>query len=108
MPRFVTLGYGDEAGYKQTPQQVLDAAHANDVALQRDGALLGRAGVPVQVRNPDGAGTRTEAGPFLSSPLPLAGFGIIEADDMKAAIEMVARSPCAVAHGVVEVWPLEE
>lgn len=108
MPRFVTLGYGDEADYRRTPQPALDAAHANDAALKGEGALLGRAGAPVQVRNPDGSGTRTEPGPFLTSALPLAGFGVIEAADLEAAIEMVARSPCAVAHGVVEVWPLEE
>jgi len=23
-------------------------------------------------------------------------------------VEIVSRTPCAVAHGVVEVWPLEQ
>lgn len=44
----------------------------------------------------------------MSSPLPLAGFAIIEAADLTEAINMVAQTPCAVAHGVVEVWPLEQ
>jgi hypothetical protein len=44
----------------------------------------------------------------MSAPLPLAGFAIIEAADMAEAIRLVAKSPCAVAHGTVEVWPLEE
>jgi hypothetical protein len=26
----------------------------------------------------------------------------------REAIVLAARTPCAVAHGVVEVWPLEE
>ena len=30
------------------------------------------------------------------------------APDLAGAIEMVSRTPCAVARGVVEVWPLEQ
>jgi hypothetical protein len=44
----------------------------------------------------------------MSAPLPLAGFMIIEAADMAEAIQLVSACPCAVAHGTVEVWPLEE
>ncbi len=58
------------------------------------------------MRNPDGAGVRIERGPYLGSALPVAGFAVFEADDLSAAIERVSQTPCAVAHGVVEVWPL--
>lgn len=108
MPRFVTIGYGDQAGYDRTPSAVRDAAHAQDAALLAGGALVGIAGHPVQVRNTEGAAVVTTRGSFMSSPLPIAGFAIIEADDLDAAVEMVSRTPCAVAHGVVEVWPLEQ
>jgi hypothetical protein len=108
MPRFVTIGYGDEAGYEQTAPEVRDAAHAHDESLVRAGALVGRAGSPVQVRNPGAMGIRTENAAFLSSPLPIAGFAVIEAVDLSEAIKMVSQCPCAVAHGVVEVWPLLE
>jgi hypothetical protein len=69
---------------------------------------MGIAGPPVQVRNPEGGGMETREGPFLSSALPIAGFAIIEAADLAEAIEKVSGVPCAVAHGVVEVWPLKE
>ena len=108
MPRFVTIGYGDQAGYDRTPQAARDAAHAHDAALLRRGAIVGIAGPPVQVRNPDAAGVQTEPAAFMSSPLPIAGFGIIEAADLAEAISLVSQTPCAVAHGVVEVWPLQE
>lgn len=108
MPRFVTIGYGDRAGYDRTDPAVRDAAHANDQALKRRGALIGIAGAPVQVRNPEAQGIETENAPFMSAPLPIAGFAIIEAADMAEAIALVSRLPCAVAHGTVEVWPLEE
>jgi hypothetical protein len=60
------------------------------------------------VRNPDAAKVETTTGPFMTSSLPVAGFTIIEAASLSEAIDMVSKTPCAVAHGVVEVWPLEE
>ena len=107
MPRFITIGYGDRTGYDRTPQPVRDAAHAQDAKLAAEGALIGIAGAPVQVRNPSAAGLETREGPFMASALPVAGFAVIEAADLAEAIEKVSQVPCAVAHGVVEVWPLE-
>jgi hypothetical protein len=106
MAKFITIGYGDQAGYDRTPQPVRDAAHAQDARLRSEGALMGIAGKPVQVRNPDGAGLETRDGPFLASDLPIAGFAVIEAADLAEAVQKVSRVPCAVAQGVVEVWPL--
>ncbi len=108
MPKFVTIGYGDQEGYDRTAVAVRDAAHAHDAKLQKAGVLMGIAGTPVQVRNPDAARMETTDGPFMTSSLPVAGFAIIEAADLAEAIDMVSRTPCAVAHGVVEVWPLEQ
>lgn len=108
MPRFITIGYGDEAGYERTPAGIRDAAHAHDARLQKAGVVMGIAGKPVQVRNPAAAGVETLDGPFMQSSLPVAGFAIIEAADLSAAVDLVSKTPCAVAHGVVEVWPLEE
>jgi len=107
VPKYVTIGYGDQAGYERTAPEVRDAAHAHDDDLRRRGALMGIAGSPVQVRNPDAAGVQTESAAFMSSPLPIAGFAIIEAADLTEAVKLASQSPCAVAHGVVEVWPLK-
>jgi hypothetical protein len=108
MPKFITIGYGDRAGYDRTPTAVRDAAHAHDAALRAEGALMGIAGSPVQVRNPEGTHVETTDGPFMSSALPIAGFAVIDAVDLAEAIKKVSQAPCAVAHGVVEVWPLVE
>lgn len=106
MPKFITIGFGDQAGYDRTPQPVRDAAHEQDAKLRSEGALIGIAGAPVQVRNPDAAGLETRSGLFVSSDLPIAGFAVIEAADLAEAVEKMSQVPCAVAHGVVEVWPL--
>ena len=112
MPKFITIGYGDQGGYDRTPAPVLEAAHEQDAKLRSEGALMGIAGSPVQVRNPEATRLETRDGPFMASALPIAGFAVIKAVDLADAIEKVSRVPCAVvqcavAHGVVEVWPLK-
>ena len=106
MPRFLTIGYGDRAGYERTPKVLRDAAHAHDRILVTQGAVMGIAGAPVHVRNPEDCGVQTVNAPYLSSDLPVAGFALIEAESLDEAIRQVAQSPCAIAYGVVEVWPL--
>ena len=108
MAKFVTIGYGDQAGYDRTDAAVRDEAHAYDAGLYERGFDMGIAGRPVQVRNPGAAGMTTQDGPFMSSSLPVAGFAVIEAATLAEAAEIVSRTPCAVAYGVVEVWPLQE
>jgi hypothetical protein len=108
MAKFITIGYGDQAGYDQTAPEVRDAAHEHDAKLKAAGALIGIAGKPVQVRNPDARGVQTIGASYMRSDLPIAGFAVIEAANLDEAIALVSKVPCAVAHGVVEVWPLEE
>ncbi len=106
MATFITIGYGDEAGYDRTPPELRDAAHRHDARLVEAGVLMGIAGAPIQVRNPEGAGISTTPGPYVRSRLPVAGFALIEADTIEDAVALVADSPCSIAHGLVEVWPL--
>ena len=108
MPKFVTIGYGDKAGYDRTAPDLRDAAHAHDARLKQTGAMIGVAGGPVQVRNPEAQGVEVVAAAYMASQLPVAGFMIIKAVDLDDAIRLVSQTPCAVAHGVVEVWPLHE
>src|ERR1700728_357764 len=108
MPKFVTIGYGDRKGYDSIEASVRNAAHAHDARLLDAGAIVGIAGTPVQVRNPDAAKIETKNSPFMTSSLPVARFAIIEAKNLEESVTMVSKTPCAVAQGVVEVWPLEE
>jgi hypothetical protein len=55
MPKFITIGYGDQTGYDRTPAPVREAAHEQDAMLRSEGTLMGIAGSPVQVRNPEAA-----------------------------------------------------
>ncbi len=108
MPKFVTIGYGDQDGYDRTEDGPKALAHEHDARLAQMGAVMGIADSPVQVRNPGGLGIETASGPFMQSELPIAGFALIEAADLEEAIQLVAMTPCAIAFGVVEIWPLVE
>jgi hypothetical protein len=108
MPKFITIGYGDRAGYDRTDEAVRAKAHARDAELQAAGVEMGVAGEPVQVRNHGAVALDVTQGPFMHARLPVAGFAIIEAEDLEHAISLVCETPCAVAYGVVEVWPLKE
>ncbi|MBW9117184.1 transcription initiation protein [Rhizobium cauense] len=108
MPKFVTIGYGDEADYQRTDKTVRDDAHAHDAKLQQAGVEMGIAGRAVQVRNHGAKEVTVSEGAFMRSELPVAGFAVIEAADLAEAIAMVSKTPCAVAYGVVEVWPLRQ
>jgi hypothetical protein len=108
MPPFVTIGFGDRADYERTAPEIRASAHARVEEFLKRGALMGIAGHPVQIRNPDVAGVQTVSGSFMASPLPVAGFAVIEAADIAEAISMVSQVSCAVAHRVVEVWPMEQ
>ncbi len=99
MPKFITIGYGDQEGYERIDPSVRNAAHAHDARLQADGALIGVAGGPVQVRNHDDANVETAQGAFLRADLPIAGFAVIEAADVQEAIlvrNTVVAQPRAV------------
>ena len=38
---------------------------------------------------------------------PREEWPVIEAESVEEAVRLVAGTPCAVADGVVEVWPLQ-
>ena len=67
MPKFITIGYGDRAGYDRTPQAHQGCRACAGCKLVSEGALMGIAGAPVQVRNPGAAGVETHDGPFMPS-----------------------------------------
>jgi hypothetical protein len=37
--------------------------------------------------------------------LPLAGFSVIEAQDVEEVVRLVSNTPCARARGVIEIRP---
>ena len=63
-----------EQGYDRTPKAIRDAAHEHDAKLQKAGTVMGIAGTPFQVRNPESAGVASTSGPYMNSPSPWLAF----------------------------------
>ncbi|MCW2995945.1 MAG: hypothetical protein JWQ18_3440 [Conexibacter sp.] len=59
------------------------------------------------VRVQDGR-TLTTDGPFVELKEAVAGYLILEADDLDAAIALAARIPAAAMGGAIEVRPIAE
>lgn len=106
--KFLCLAYGAERDWKALSKAEQDVLLAQDEVIRRRGGITSAVGPPTTVRNWKGAALETRAGPFASAPVPLAGFGLIEARDLDEAIALVSKTPCAVARGAVEIWPLVE
>lgn len=108
MAKFLTIGYGDQAGYDATPEKIRNKAHGFDAELVKDGrAMTSVLGQPIQVRNHQSEKIEKQEGSFMKSNLPVAGFSILEAESLDEAVALCAQTPCAIANGVVEIWPLE-
>ncbi len=103
--RYLCLAYGDEKDWSALSKDEQDALLAQDEVLRRRGDLVSAVGSATTVRAWDGTPSTTD-GPFATAAVPLAGFSLIEAEDLDEAIRLVADTPCARAKGAVEVWPI--
>jgi hypothetical protein len=103
--KFLVLAYGAEKDWKALSKDKQQELLAQDDVLRARGATIGAVGEATTVQAWDGTPRRTP-GAFARSEVPLAGFGLIEARDLDEAVELVAKTPCAVAGGAVEVRPL--
>jgi hypothetical protein len=70
MPKFVTIGYGDRAGYDRTPKEIRSAAHAHEAEMKKRGALIGRRRAGA---SPQSVGGRREVGELHLHVVGLAG-----------------------------------
>jgi hypothetical protein len=79
----------------------------NEVPGVQGGEQLQPASTATTVQVQDGR-TLTTDGPFAETKEALAGYYLLEADDLDAAIELASRIPAARMGGAVEVRPLVE
>ncbi|PSJ60429.1 YciI family protein [Pseudaminobacter soli (ex Li et al. 2025)] len=112
--RYMLLIYANEAAVQGNPDKVKDVSPAYIAytnAMRDAGILLG--GEPLQptayattVRSRSGK-TEVLEGPYAETREQLAGYYMIEAPDLDAAIGWAARCPGA-ENGTIEVRPLWE
>lgn len=104
--KFLCLAYGAEADWKALSQNEQNELLAQDEVIRKRGALMSAVQPHVvTVRAWNGTPEVTN-GSFADPQVPLAGFSVIEADDLDEAIDLVAKTPCARAKGAIEIRPI--
>ena len=103
--RFLCLAYGAAQDWLDLTEDRRHELLARDHVLIDRGDLVAAVGPPTMVRAWDGP-VVTTAEAYAVGTAPLAGFSVIEADDLDEAVRLVAGTPCAVARGAIEVRPL--
>jgi hypothetical protein len=105
--KFLCLAYGDEKEWIALSKRRQDELLAQDEKLRQRGDLVEAVSPASTVRAWEGPPS-IASGPYAQGKAPLAGFALIEARDLAEAVELVAKTPCAVAGGAVEVWPIRD
>lgn len=104
--KYLCLAYGAEQDWKALSKREQDELLAQDeVIRQRGNTVAAVESTATIVRAWDGV-PKTDDRSLADAQIPLAGFAIIEADDEEQVIELVADTPCARAHGAIEVRPI--
>ena len=105
--KFLCLAYGDEKDWKALSKREQDELLAQDEVLRRRGATVAVLEPAVTVRAWDRTPSTTQ-GPFAHAKVPLVGFSLIEARDLDEVVSLVSKTPCAVAKGAIEIWPIRD
>lgn len=105
--KFLCLAYGDGRDWEALTEGQRAELLEQDEKLRARGDLVCALAEPTTVAAWDGP-VVTKRGPFGHADRPLVGFAVIEARDIDEAVGLVAHTPCAVAKGAIEVWPVRK
>lgn len=102
--KFLCLAFGAEDGWNSLTDEEKDDVLAQDgVIRDRGDTVVAVSPKITSVRNWDRKLEVTDGAHH--NGLPLAGFYVIEGDNVDEIIELVANTPCARARGVIEIHP---
>jgi hypothetical protein len=104
--KFLCLAYGDEKDWKALSKEEQEALLAQDDVMRKRGDIVAALRPEFTIVTAWDGVPHAANGAFAPATKPLAGFGIIEAENLKEAIRLVANTPCARAKGAVELHPI--
>jgi hypothetical protein len=104
--KYLVLAYGAQEDWNALSSTEQKSLLAQDDVLRERGSLVAAVATAVTTVTSWTSVPSATSEPFSSLRLPLAGFGIIEADDLAHAVQLVANTPCARAKGAVELRPI--
>jgi hypothetical protein len=107
MPKYLCLAYGREEDWNVLTEQRQQELLAGDDVIRARGAMVAMTHEPTTVTAHDGP-TVCNDGAYTTGPAPMAGASIIEAASLEEVAALVAKTPCAVAGGAIEIRELED
>jgi len=105
--RYLCLAYGDGKDFELLSKSEQEKLFEQDELIRKRGGLMATVRPATTVHSANGK-VVTRAGPFAVGTAPFVGFSFIDARDLDEVIDLVSKTPCAVAGGAVEVWPLTD
>ena len=103
--KFLCLAYGDEDGWNALSETEKREVLAHDAVIRDRGNLMSAVRTEVTtVKNWEGNLEVTQE-PYARHRLPLAGFSVIEAENVLEVVDLVSGTPCARARGFIEIRP---
>ena len=103
--KFLCLAYGDEEGWNSLNESDKQEVLLQDENIRNRGNFMTAVKLDVTtVKNWD-KNLEVEKNSTGTGHLPLAGFSIIEANNVEEVISMVSNTPCARAKGYIEIRP---
>ena len=106
--KFLCLAYGAEKDWLELTEEKQQEYLAQDEVLRKRGAYISEVSSEVTTVTAWGGSPVTSTESFAQPGLPLAGFSIIEAADIKEAVKLVGNTPCAREKGAIEIRALPE
>jgi hypothetical protein len=108
MPQYAMLIYTRPPAADDPPSTHDRRAHDSHAQeLEEAGAMVAAFALQPGAYATSIRGDAITDGPFIDSKEVIAGFAIIEAPDLDAAIELARRNPATQQGGGVEVRPVE-
>jgi hypothetical protein len=101
--KYLCLAYGDEKDWNALTKDEQDAMLAQDEVLRRRGGVVAAVQGPVITVTAWDGSPVTNEGTFAHAAVPLAGFCVIEAQNLAEVVKLVGGTPCARARGAIEV-----
>lgn len=114
--KYILLIYGDEQVWADMPKDAMEAMYGEYQAysealvaagVMRGGSELKPVSTATSVRFEKGSAPKIIDGPFAETKEQLAGYYVIEVDNLEQALEWAGKMP-GMTTGTVEVRPLAE
>jgi hypothetical protein len=104
--KYLCLAYGSEEDWNRLTKNEQDILLTQDEVIRDRGALMAAVETNVTTVTAWDGTPKIEKRTFSDLKLPLAGFSVIDAENIDEVIDLIKDTPCARAKGAIEIRPI--